>query len=46
MIQIIPSIAIRDGKVIRLKQGDFSNEKVYDQSPIDLAKGLKIMVSR
>ncbi|MEM6523513.1 MAG: 1-(5-phosphoribosyl)-5-[(5-phosphoribosylamino)methylideneamino] imidazole-4-carboxamide isomerase [Bacteroidota bacterium] len=38
MIQIIPSIAIRDGKVIRLKQGDFSNEKVYDQSPIDLAK--------
>ncbi|MEM9391023.1 MAG: 1-(5-phosphoribosyl)-5-[(5-phosphoribosylamino)methylideneamino] imidazole-4-carboxamide isomerase [Bacteroidota bacterium] len=41
MIQIIPSIAIRDGKVIRLKQGDFSNEKVYDQSPIDLAKGFE-----
>ncbi|MEM7108149.1 MAG: 1-(5-phosphoribosyl)-5-[(5-phosphoribosylamino)methylideneamino] imidazole-4-carboxamide isomerase [Bacteroidota bacterium] len=41
MIQIIPSIAIRDGKVIRLKQGDFSNEKVYDQSPIDLARGFE-----
>lgn len=38
MIQIIPSIAINDGKVIRLQQGDFSKEKVYDQSPIDLAK--------
>lgn len=41
MIQIIPSIAIRDGKVIRLKQGDFSNEKVYSHSPIDLAKGFE-----
>ncbi|UII33795.1 1-(5-phosphoribosyl)-5-[(5-phosphoribosylamino)methylideneamino] imidazole-4-carboxamide isomerase [Fulvivirga ulvae] len=38
MIQIIPSIAINEGKVIRLQQGDFSKEKVYDQSPIDLAK--------
>lgn len=38
MIQIIPSIAINDGKVIRLQQGDFSKETVYDQSPIDLAK--------
>ncbi len=41
MIQIIPSIAIIDGKVIRLKQGDFSNEKVYDQSPVDLAKSFE-----
>ncbi|QSE98050.1 1-(5-phosphoribosyl)-5-[(5-phosphoribosylamino)methylideneamino]imidazole-4-carboxamide isomerase [Fulvivirga lutea] len=38
MIQIIPSIAIIDGKVTRLQQGDFSKEKVYDQTPIDLAK--------
>lgn len=37
MIQIIPSIAINDGKVIRLQQGDFSKEIVYDQTPIDLA---------
>lgn len=41
MIQIIPSIAINDGKVIRLKKGDFSNEKVYDQSPVDLAKSFE-----
>ena len=38
MIQIIPSIAIIGGKVIRLKQGDFAKEKVYDESPVDLGK--------
>ncbi|MDX1627415.1 MAG: 1-(5-phosphoribosyl)-5-[(5-phosphoribosylamino)methylideneamino] imidazole-4-carboxamide isomerase [Fulvivirga sp.] len=38
MIQIIPSIAIADGKIIRLEQGDFSKEKVYDESPVDLAR--------
>ena len=41
MIQIIPSIAINEGKVIRLQQGDFSREKVYDQSPVDLAKSFE-----
>ncbi len=37
MIQIIPSIVIRDGKVVRLLGGDPSKTKVYDESPIDLA---------
>jgi phosphoribosylformimino-5-aminoimidazole carboxamide ribotide isomerase len=37
MIQIIPSIAVLEGKVIRLQQGDFDREKVYSLSPIDLA---------
>lgn len=41
MIQIIPSIAINDGKVIRLEKGDFTKEKVYDKSPIDLAKSFE-----
>lgn len=41
MIQIIPSIAINEGKVIRLQRGDFSKEKVYDQSPVDLAKSFE-----
>ena len=41
MIQIIPSIAILNGKVIRLQQGDFAREKVYDESPIDLAKNFE-----
>lgn len=41
MIQIIPSIAVTEGKVIRLEQGDYSKEKVYDQSPIDLARSFE-----
>ena len=41
MIQIIPSIAINEGKVIRLSQGDFSKEKVYDESPVDLARSFE-----
>lgn len=41
MIQIIPSIAILEGKVIRLRQGDFTREKVYDESPIDLARNFQ-----
>lgn len=38
MIQIIPSILIHKGKVIRLKQGDYSKEIVYHNSPVDLAR--------
>ncbi len=41
MIQIIPSIAVLEGKVIRLQQGDFSREKVYDESPVDLARSFE-----
>lgn len=37
MIQIIPSISIINGKLTRLKQGDYSNEKVYKDSPVDIA---------
>ena len=38
MIQIIPSISIINGKVTRLKQGDYSNETVYKDSPVDVAR--------
>jgi len=37
-MQIIPSISILNGKVTRLSKGDYSNEKVYKESPIDVAK--------
>ncbi|MDH5398349.1 MAG: 1-(5-phosphoribosyl)-5-[(5-phosphoribosylamino)methylideneamino] imidazole-4-carboxamide isomerase [Cyclobacteriaceae bacterium] len=37
MIQIIPSIVIRDGKVIQLTKGDPNSQKVYKDSPVDLA---------
>lgn len=37
MIQIIPSIVIRDGKVVKMLKGQHSSEKVYDTTPMDLA---------
>lgn len=38
MIQIIPSISVIKGKSTRLLKGNFSDETVYDASPIDVAK--------
>ena len=38
MIEVIPSIAIIEGKCVRLEQGDYTRQKVYDISPVDLAK--------
>lgn len=38
MIQVIPSIAIRGGKVVKMRKGDKASEKAYDENPLDLAK--------
>lgn len=38
MIQVIPSIAIRDGKVVKMRKGDPTSEKAYNENPLDLAK--------
>lgn len=38
MIQIIPSIAIRRGKVVKMRKGEPKSEKAYDENPLDLAK--------
>ena len=38
MIQIIPSVVISEGKVIRLKKGDYSTEKIYSHSPVDVVR--------
>lgn len=38
MIQVIPSIAIRKGKVVKMRKGDKTSEKAYDENPLDLAK--------
>ena len=37
-MQLIPSISILNGKINRLKKGDFTNPETYDDSPVDLAK--------
>ena len=38
MIEIIPAIDIIDGLCVRLSQGDYARSKVYDASPVDMAK--------
>ena len=38
MIQVIPSIAIRKGRVVKMRKGDPNSEKAYDENPLDLAK--------
>ncbi|MEP6682733.1 MAG: 1-(5-phosphoribosyl)-5-[(5-phosphoribosylamino)methylideneamino]imidazole-4-carboxamide isomerase [Parafilimonas sp.] len=38
MIEIIPAIDIIDGKCVRLSQGDYGTKKVYNESPVEVAK--------
>jgi phosphoribosylformimino-5-aminoimidazole carboxamide ribotide isomerase len=38
MIQVIPSIAVRQGKVVKMRKGNPSSEKSYNENPLDLAK--------
>jgi phosphoribosylformimino-5-aminoimidazole carboxamide ribotide isomerase len=38
MIQVIPSIAIRKGRVVKMRKGDPLSEKAYDENPLDLAR--------
>lgn len=38
MIRIIPAIDIINGQCVRLSEGDFSRQKTYDSSPLDVAK--------
>ncbi|MDX2045464.1 MAG: 1-(5-phosphoribosyl)-5-[(5-phosphoribosylamino)methylideneamino]imidazole-4-carboxamide isomerase [Chitinophagaceae bacterium] len=35
---IIPAIDIIDGKCVRLTQGDYSQKKVYNENPLEVAK--------
>jgi phosphoribosylformimino-5-aminoimidazole carboxamide ribotide isomerase len=37
-MQIIPAIDIIDGKCVRLTQGDYSQKKIYNQQPLEVAK--------
>jgi phosphoribosylformimino-5-aminoimidazole carboxamide ribotide isomerase len=38
MIEIIPAIDVIDGKCVRLSQGDYTTKKIYNESPVDVAK--------
>ena len=37
MMQIIPAIDIIDGKCVRLSKGDFSQMKIYNEHPLEVA---------
>lgn len=37
-MRIIPAIDIIDGKCVRLSQGDYSRKKIYNESPLEVAK--------
>lgn len=36
--KIIPAIDIIDGKCVRLTQGDYATQKIYNENPIEVAK--------
>jgi phosphoribosylformimino-5-aminoimidazole carboxamide ribotide isomerase len=38
MIEVIPAIDIIDGKCVRLTQGDYSQKKVYNERPLEVAR--------
>lgn len=38
MITVIPAIDIIEGKCVRLEQGDYNSQKVYDEDPLSAAK--------
>ena len=37
-MEVIPAIDIIDGKCVRLTQGDYSQKKVYNERPLEVAK--------
>ncbi len=37
-MKIIPAIDIIDGKCVRLTQGDYEQKKIYNESPVEVAK--------
>ncbi|MER2171530.1 MAG: HisA/HisF-related TIM barrel protein, partial [Psychrobacillus psychrodurans] len=37
-IQVYPAIDMKDGKCVRLYQGDYEQETVYGDSPFEMAK--------
>ncbi|MGB5942736.1 MAG: 1-(5-phosphoribosyl)-5-[(5-phosphoribosylamino)methylideneamino]imidazole-4-carboxamide isomerase [Leeuwenhoekiella sp.] len=37
-MRVIPAIDIIDGKCVRLSKGDYSTKKIYNESPLEVAK--------
>lgn len=43
MIELIPAIDLIDGKCVRLTKGDYNQKKVYNDNPVEVAKGFEQM---
>ena len=41
MIQIIPAIDLIEGHCVRLTQGDYSQKKIYNENPLEVAKSFE-----
>ncbi len=41
MIEIIPAIDIIDGHLVRLRQGDYAEMKVYSNDPLEIARSFE-----
>ena len=41
MIEIIPAIDMIEGKCVRLTQGDYATQKVYNEDPLEVAKAFE-----
>lgn len=37
-MEILPAIDLRDGKVVRLRQGDYERQTVYGTDPVMVAR--------
>ncbi|MBB03049.1 MAG: 1-(5-phosphoribosyl)-5-[(5-phosphoribosylamino)methylideneamino]imidazole-4-carboxamide isomerase [Planctomyces sp.] len=38
MIELIPAIDLRDGRCVRLRQGDYNQETVFNDDPVEVAR--------
>jgi phosphoribosylformimino-5-aminoimidazole carboxamide ribotide isomerase len=45
-LDLYPSIDLRGGQCVRLRQGDFEAETVYDQDPLEVARGFAVAGTR
>jgi phosphoribosylformimino-5-aminoimidazole carboxamide ribotide isomerase len=40
-MRIIPAIDLIDGKCVRLTQGDYTQKKIYNENPLEVARGFE-----
>lgn len=45
-MELIPSIDLRGGRVVRLEQGDYARETRYDFDPVEVARGFEVAGAR